>query len=89
MQPCTPSNTPTRAGGENWYALQLRVSIVVSISACHADDPGSIPGRGTFDFFHLAALKLKKLKDLSRAERLLVVTKPDSIVRPAYRHKPA
>ena len=25
---------------------QLRVSIVVSISACHADDPGSIPGRG-------------------------------------------
>ena len=27
---------------------QIRVSIVVSISACHADDPGSIPGRGTF-----------------------------------------
>ena len=26
----------------------VRVSIVVSISACHADDPGSIPGRGTF-----------------------------------------
>ena len=26
----------------------IRVSIVVSISACHADDPGSIPGRGTF-----------------------------------------
>ena len=24
----------------------VRVSIVVSISACHADDPGSIPGRG-------------------------------------------
>ena len=24
----------------------IRVSIVVSISACHADDPGSIPGRG-------------------------------------------
>ena len=24
----------------------FRVSIVVSISACHADDPGSIPGRG-------------------------------------------
>ena len=23
----------------------VRVSIVVSISACHADDPGSIPGR--------------------------------------------
>ena len=26
----------------------IRVSIVVSISACHADDPGSIPGRGSF-----------------------------------------
>ena len=26
----------------------VRGSIVVSISACHADDPGSIPGRGIF-----------------------------------------
>ena len=26
--------------------LQIRGSIVVSISACHAEDPGSIPGRG-------------------------------------------
>ena len=26
--------------------MQVRVSIMVSISACHADDPGSIPGRG-------------------------------------------
>ena len=26
----------------------FRVSIVVSISACHADDPGSIPGRGIY-----------------------------------------
>ena len=26
----------------------FRDSIVVSISACHADDPGSIPGRGAF-----------------------------------------
>ena len=25
---------------------QIRSSIVVSISACHAEDPGSIPGRG-------------------------------------------
>ena len=25
---------------------EFRDSIVVSISACHADDPGSIPGRG-------------------------------------------
>ena len=28
--------------------MQLRCSIVVSISACHAEDPGSIPGRGVF-----------------------------------------
>ena len=26
--------------------VQIRGSIVVSISACHAEDPGSIPGRG-------------------------------------------
>ena len=26
--------------------LRIRSSIVVSISACHAEDPGSIPGRG-------------------------------------------
>ena len=26
----------------------FRDSIVVSISACHADDPGSIPGRGVY-----------------------------------------
>ena len=29
----------------------VRDSIVVSISACHADDPGSIPGRGVFCSF--------------------------------------
>ena len=28
--------------------IQFRGSIVVSISACHAEDPGSIPGRGVF-----------------------------------------
>ena len=28
---------------------QIRGSIVVSISACHAEDPGSIPGRGVFN----------------------------------------
>ena len=27
-------------------AAYFRGSIVASISACHADDPGSIPGRG-------------------------------------------
>ena len=29
----------------------IRVSIVVSISACHAGDPGSIPGLGDSFFF--------------------------------------
>ena len=29
-----------------WDSNQIRGNIVVSISACHAEDPGSIPGRG-------------------------------------------
>ena len=29
---------------------QIRGSIVVSIPACHAEDPGSIPGRGVLFF---------------------------------------
>ena len=29
---------------------QIRCSIVVSISACHAEDPGSIPGGGVLPF---------------------------------------
>ena len=31
-------------------------SIVVSISACHAEDPGSIPGRGVHFFFCFSLL---------------------------------
>ena len=34
--------------------LQIRGSIVVSISACHAEDPGSIPGRGVSPSAHYA-----------------------------------
>ena len=30
----------------DWLSYQIRCSIVVSISACHAEDPGSIPGGG-------------------------------------------
>ena len=30
---------------------QIRESIVVSISACHAEDPDSVPGRGVSLFF--------------------------------------
>jgi hypothetical protein len=36
----------------NGHDILLLDSIVVSISACHADDPGSIPGRGV-DFWCL------------------------------------
>ena len=32
---------------------KIRGSIVVSISACHAEDPGSIPGGGVFSNAHL------------------------------------
>jgi hypothetical protein len=37
-----------RAVGRVWrgHVCTFRGSIVVSISACHAEDPGSIPGRG-------------------------------------------
>ena len=31
--------------------FKILVSIVVSIPACHAGDPGSIPGRGAFCLF--------------------------------------
>ena len=30
---------------------QIRVGVVGNISACHADAPGSIPGRGVPNFF--------------------------------------
>ena len=33
--------------------FELRGSIVVSISACHAEDPGSIPGRGVLHRQHV------------------------------------
>ena len=33
------------------FIQEVLDSIVVSISACHAEDPGSIPGRGVRFFF--------------------------------------
>ncbi len=33
------------------FLSNIRGSIVVSISACHAEDPGSIPGRGVLVTF--------------------------------------
>ena len=54
MRVCTPSPMPTlaqppvAAAYVNYFGRLTMVcgSIVVSISACHAEDPGSIPGRG-------------------------------------------
>jgi hypothetical protein len=39
-----------RQGSTSDNSLKIRDSIVVSISACHAEDPGSIPGRGTLSW---------------------------------------
>ena len=49
--------------------MQIRGSIVVSISACHADDPGSIPGRGVFQANARAAI-MKLLSDAINHWRL-------------------
>ena len=55
---------PLRFVNENRsFNIQIRGSIVVSISACHADDPGSIPGRGVFQVNARAAI----MKLLSKA----------------------
>ena len=48
---CQPSSTgtpviPMQRTIEYKELFRIRGSIVVSISACHAEDPGSIPGRG-------------------------------------------
>ena len=36
---------------------QFRGSIVVSISGCHAEDPGSTPGRGVVSLPHALVLE--------------------------------
>ena len=41
---------------------QIRGSIVVSISACHAEDPGSIPGRGMFAYLVCGGLTCADLR---------------------------
>ena len=38
---------------------QVRDSIVVSISACHVEDPGSIPGRGNVLLTHGLRMQLR------------------------------
>ena len=47
---------------------QIRLSIVVSIPACHAGDPGSIPGDGaSFSFFVILCPHLRLLNRSARA----------------------
>ena len=46
---------------KTWAAeFNFRDSIVVSISACHAEDPGSIPGRGICAF-HIGGSQARRL----------------------------
>ena len=54
----------------------LRVSIVVSISACHADDPGSIPGRGNFGLAKL--VQHQKLPRLGSGQKNVKCLDPAS-----------
>ena len=54
--------------GGQYDQSQVRGSIVVSISACHAEDPGSIPGRGAFA--KAAANLARPLKKPIRREAL-------------------
>jgi hypothetical protein len=42
----SPPTLKTIGGNERWHCSQIRGAIVVSIFACHTEDPGSIPGRG-------------------------------------------
>ena len=46
---------PAEVGeGMTGHPCRIRCSIVVSISACHAEDPGSIPGGGALDVLRRA-----------------------------------
>ena len=49
---------------------RFRVSIVVSISACHADDPGSIPGRGVFVFVAVTSSRRRSIVALGVMTKL-------------------
>jgi hypothetical protein len=54
-------NTLFQVLSENWV-MQIRGSIVVSISARHAEDPGSIPGRGVLVDRNVYGLELWVLR---------------------------
>ena len=50
-----------------WPSTRIRCSIVVDIFACHAEDPGSIPGGGVLG--HRAILQATSLPTQTSAER--------------------
>ena len=56
VAPMLPTGLCTPCGTSIFAQIRFRGSIVVSISARHAEDPGSIPGRGAFNSMarHLA-----------------------------------
>ena len=62
-QRCSPAERRRSPPQIFWPSLsyQIRGSIVVSISARHAEDPGSIPGRGAFALRSHACLRLPSL----------------------------
>ena len=69
--PCLPARADKwRARGmstarKSWLIIIISDSIVVSISACHAEDPGSIPSRGSFSagVAHTAERERRRIKN--------------------------
>ena len=55
-------------GALNRHSCHIRGSIVVSISACHAEDPGSIPGRGVLPLW-------ERRRDASTRQRFRLAKK--------------
>ena len=51
--------------GNHSQPIYIRVSIKASISVCHADDPGSIPGRGNYASFSLSRIGNKLFDEAS------------------------
>ena len=76
--------------GPAWVCY-VRVSIVVSISACHADDPGSIPGRGSTVLLVVLGQQVALLlgfRDVGGAYGRLVWLKSDLLTGPGKRPYP-
>ena len=57
----------------------IRGSIVASISACHAEDPGSIPGRGVA-YLHHALVLFECLRRAMKCTRVCKKMKFETII---------